>query len=183
MDEKQDEEVNIVILGLRHFSHGFISFIGFGSFEIYISILFANLAYGNSIVFIPFLLLLATPFVLIIMGALNSRSVELIYNLKTNQHWASFLGQGVVVAVAGYLLSFFWAYLFWGVLFPLLRLPYTSAVGPLMPVLTIYVPFTLFIPTLGYTTKAIPYHLVKISSEEIQQDEQRMDVSPKDDTN
>lgn len=181
--EKQHEEVSIIILGLRHLSHGFIAFIGYIAFEYYITILFANLAYGNLIAVVPFLLLLATPLVLIIIGAVNSQSVEYIYNFKTNRHWASLFGQGVVVALAGYYLAFFWAYLFWGILFPLLRRPYTTATGPFMVVLALFVPFVLYIPTLGYTTKAIPYHLVKISSEEFQQDEQRMDVSPKDATN
>lgn len=181
--EKQHEEVNVIVLGLKHFSHGFIAFIGFGAFEYYIAILFANLAYGNVIAVVPFLLLLAAPFMLIIIGAVNSQSVKYIYNFKTTQHWTSLLGQGVVVALAGYYLAFFWANLFWGVLFQLLRRPYTTATGPFMIVLALYIPFILYIPTLGYTTKAIPYHLVKISSEEFQQDEQRMDVSPKDATN
>ncbi len=103
--EKQHEEVSIIILGLRHLSHGFIAFIGFIAFEYYITILFANLAYGNLIPVVPFLLLLAAPLVLIIIGAVNSQSVEYIYNFKTNRHWASFLGQGLVVALAGYYLA------------------------------------------------------------------------------
>jgi len=181
--EKQHKEVRVVILGLRHLSQGFIAYLGYIACEAYITILSANLVYGSHVAVIPFLLLLATPFVLIIIGAVNSQSVEYIYKFKTSQHWASLLGQGLVVALAGYYVAFFWAYLFWGVMFPLLRQPYTSAAGPFMVVLALYVPFILYIPTFGYITKAIPYHLVKISSEEFQQNEQRMDVSPKDDAN
>jgi hypothetical protein len=179
----QHEEINIFQIGLRHCIHGFVAFIGFCIINFYIIYLIMNLEYGNRFAFIPGLMLLATPLVLIIVGTLNAYSLEIIYHRRTSQHWTSLLAQGLFVCLLGLLLSFSWDFLFIVVIFQLLRRPDTYASGPLMGVIFIYVPFILFIPSFGYALKETVVYFVGIQSEEFEKDEQRMDVSSTDGTN
>ena len=177
------EIIKIVKIGLQHISHGFVAFIGYTILYYYIEILFMNLAYGNRIAFIPFLLPLLTPLLLIILGAMNSYALKLIYHQRTSQHWSSLISQGFFIGLTGFLLSFFWTYLFFVVILQLLRLPGMYASGPFMVVIFFYIPFILFVPTLGYAVKALSSYFTGIKSEEFQKDEQRLDVSPKNGAN
>ncbi len=177
------EVVEIVTIGLQHIGQGFVAFIGFSIINFYFVCLGMNLSYGNQIVFVPGLMLLAAPLVLIIVGAINSYSLQLIYNRGTSQHWFSLFAQGLFVGIVGLSLSFFWNFLFIVVIFRLLRRPDTFSGGPFMPFIFMTIPFILYVPTLGYAVKEISLHFTKTNSEVTQQDEQRLDVSPKDGAN
>ncbi len=152
--------------GLKHAGHGFVAFFGFIIINFYISFLAMNWIYGNRFAFVPGLMLLTTPLVLIIIGALNSYSLKFIYQRLASQHWVSFLGQGFLVSVSGLLLSWLWGW-------------FLVTTGRLIGIIlnvNFYILFfldflILYIPSLGYVTKETSIFLTGVASEGISRDE------------
>ncbi|MDH4213025.1 MAG: hypothetical protein OEV85_03810 [Candidatus Thorarchaeota archaeon] len=175
-----DEIIEVVKIGLRHLLHGHVALFGFVIINIYFALLGVNLSYGNFIAFIPGLMLLITPLMLIIVGAMNSQSIRLVYNRRTSQHWASFLAQGFLVGLAGQVLLYFWFYLFGVILPQLLIRPWTFAHGSFMIVIVLFIPFILFIPSLGYASKELSLFFTEIKSKGPRQIKQGMEASTKD---
>jgi len=152
--------------GLKHAGHGFVAFFGFIIINFYISFLGMNLIYGNRFAFVPGLMLLTTPLVLIIMGALNSYSMKFIYHRLTSQHWVGLLGQGFLVGLSGLLLSWLWGWFLFTI---------GMFIGTILNV-NFYILFALdflilFIPSLGYVTKEVSIFFTGVALEEIFRDE------------
>jgi len=150
------EIIKIVKIGLQHTIHGFVAYVGLNIINLYLLVLDLNLAYGNRYVFVPGLLLLATPLVLIVLGAVNSHSMKFIYHRRTSQHWLGLLGQGLLVILLGYLLSVLWLYL-------LLAIYGRTAFS--FHLLFIIVYHILLISTLGYATKVASTYFTGIALE------------------
>ena len=154
------EITDIVKIGLQHTSHGFITYIGFAIINFYLMFLGMNLVYGNRLAFNPGLMLLSTPLLLIIIGALNSYSMKFIYHRRTSQHWAGLLGQGFLVGLLGFLISLFWTTIL------IALFGYSSAYGWFF--VEYYI---LLVPTLGYITREVSVYFTGIALEESSKDE------------
>jgi hypothetical protein len=139
--------IKFIISVFRILGHGLIVLFGFGFLFFYYYVLGINLWLGNYIPFIPILLVLLIPFVLIILGAMNSYSVRYIYHRKTDDTWHSLLMEGILVCFIGFLFTVVWTVLI------------LYFVGPQWP--PFYYNFSwlfiifylLLIPSLGYVTK------------------------------
>jgi hypothetical protein len=143
------ESIKFIVSVFKILIHGLIALFGFGLFFSYYFILEANLWLGNYIIFLPFLLILAIPLVLIILGALNSYSVRYIYHRKTHDSWPSLLIEGFLVVFTGFLFTVAWTALlvyFVGPQWP----PFYYDFGWLFIIF-----YLLLIPSMGYVTKEI----------------------------
>jgi hypothetical protein len=146
---KLQEIIKIARSGLQLTGHGIIATFGFNFIIYYFFILETNLWLGNYIVFLPGLMLLAVPLVLIIIGALNSYSVKFIYHRLTDKYWLSLLIEGFLVCLSGFLLLI------------LCLAPIRFLFGPQwsLPLLnfgwSFVIYYILFIPTFGYITKEV----------------------------
>lgn len=101
----QQDTDNFIVRIFKVLGHGVIVFFGLIGLFYYYLILGINTWLGNYIFFIPLLLVLLIPFVIIILGALNSYSVRYLYNRKPDDAWYSLLIQGVFVGFIGLLFT------------------------------------------------------------------------------
>ena len=141
------EIIKLIVSVFKILIHGFIVLIGLFLLFSHYFILELNLWVGNYIVFLPFLLILTIPLVLIILGALNSYSVRYIYHRKTHDSWPSLLLEGILVVFTGFLFIVVWTALiayFVGPQWP----PFYYNFGWLFIIF-----YLLLIPSLGYVTK------------------------------
>ncbi|TFG96872.1 hypothetical protein E4H12_10035 [Candidatus Thorarchaeota archaeon] len=141
------EIIKFIVSIFKVIGHGLIVFFGFGFLNFYFLILEVNLWLGNYIIFLPILLVFLLPFVVIIVGAMNSYSVRYIYHRKTDETWHSLLIEGLLVCFIGFLFTVVWTVLI------------ISFVGPQWPPfymnfgLLFIIFYLLLLPSIGYTTK------------------------------
>jgi len=129
--------------------HGFVILLGYIFFGIYmdISMMYYFIHVGNYIFFIPLLLVLFIPLVIIILGALNSYSVRYIYHRKTDESWYNLLIEGIFVLFIGFVFTVAFSILiiyFFGQHWP----PFYLNFGLLFVIF-----YLLLIPSMGYSTK------------------------------
>lgn len=145
----QQDTDNFILSIFKVLGHGLIVLIGLVLFSIYFIYMGINLSWGNYIIFIPLLMVLLTPFVVIILGAMNSYSVRYIFNRKPNDSWSSLLIEGIIAIFIGNVFAIVWSILiiyFFRPLWP----PFYFNFG------WFFIMFSLLlIMSLGYTTKEI----------------------------
>ena len=92
------------------FGHSLVLLSGYLIVWIYYAILSLNSFYHsrNLIPFLPQLMVLLMPLVVIILGALNSYSVRYIYRRKIEDSWSSLLLQGIFMLIIGFLFCVIW---------------------------------------------------------------------------
>ena len=142
----QDSDSFIISI-FKVLGHGVIVLFGLIGLTDYFEILGINLWLGNYILFLPLLLFLLIPFVLIVLGALNSYSVGYIYSRKSDSAWYSFLIQGILVCFIGFLFTSAYTILivyFVGFQWPPFYYNFS---------LIFIIFYLLLIPSIGYVTK------------------------------
>jgi hypothetical protein len=95
----------IVKTGLKFISYSFTIIAGLMFVTYYFMIMDLNAWLGSRIFFLPILMILVVPLVLIILGALNSFSMKHIYHQAIDEHWLSLLIGGIVVGFIGFILE------------------------------------------------------------------------------
>jgi hypothetical protein len=139
---------------LKIFGHGLIVLIGLNILNIYLGITMENLRQGNYFVFLPPLMALFIPLVLILLGAVNSYSVRYIYKRKTDDTWLRLLLEGIFVSFIGFLFTLIWILLFFYFFGPLWPFPY-YLFSPL------FIPYSfLLLSSVGYTSKEATFVIV-----------------------
>ncbi|MFW9957838.1 MAG: hypothetical protein ACFFCT_07205 [Candidatus Odinarchaeota archaeon] len=110
---------------------------------------------GNYIFFLPQLMVVLVPLVLILLGAVNSYSVSYIYRRKIDDSWSSLLLQGIFMLIIGFLFYVVWLNVvgfLGGPRWP----PFYMNFGPYFIVF-----YLLLIPSTGYTSKEVTIALFR----------------------
>ncbi|MFX1483564.1 MAG: hypothetical protein ACFFCP_10275 [Promethearchaeota archaeon] len=82
---------------VKYTVHGFVMTLALAGFEYYTVIVSTNMLFGNRIPYLPLLLLVCLPLVLILLGGLNRAATERLWNYKSSNSWLILLIQGVVL--------------------------------------------------------------------------------------
>ena len=102
---------NFIISFFKVLGYGFIVLIGLNILNLYFVIMNINLWWGSYIVFLPLIMVLILPLVLILLGVVNSYLVKYIYKRKTDETWLSLLLEGIFLCFIGSLFSVVWGIL------------------------------------------------------------------------